>query len=302
MCWVEPCRVEDLLHLRDRDLGAGLSGSGLRIGPGPGREETPGGSLPEGEQEDQAGTGDHHVEPLVRRLTAPRPTGQLEVGQDDFLAVGPALPPDPGRPPNRAVRAVATHDEPAREVLRAFASAQDDTSGDRRGGRTHQLGPSFDLDPALPQRFPQHGLDVHLPHQREVRERGVVESHVPQLHRDGSVAQVQSGCGGTVRAGQQGISHPQRAQGFQGPRVHDHGPGGTEGLGSAFHDTHPRPVRVRLQRRRETGGAGTHHEHVRAGAHDCTTRHQAATSDGPRRASNAGSARAESRCRPGTTW
>jgi hypothetical protein len=91
--------------------------------------------------------------------------------------------------------------------------------------------------------------------ERRVRQR---ESAEPDRHQPGAPVQACPGCG--VRPSQQIVNHTQRAEDLQRPAVHDEGPGRPEGVRAPLHDPHPGTMLVRLQRQRQAGRAGTHHD------------------------------------------
>ena len=129
-----------------------------------------------------------------------------------------------------------------------------------------QLGAVFHLDPPVGEGLGEHFLDVHLPYQRQVRERRIRQREVGQPDADNPVAQVQVRGGRDVRPGQQCLRHPQRAQHFQGAGMHDQRTRGPVRLVAPLDDPHVGAVIVGLQGKRQPGRAGSGHQNARAAA------------------------------------
>ena len=169
-------------------------------------------------------------------------------------------------------------------------------------GRRRHIDATLHRDAAPLEGVGEHLLDVRLAQQGQVGKRSVPQRHVtePGNHRPGAEVRLQPG--GTVSAVKQVAGHAQRAQGLEGPWMHDHRPRGPEALRPALDDPYARPVVVRLQGGGQSGRAGADDQHVRARRHATATgRHQAQASAGAEAVDQARVRGSSSRRRPGRT-
>jgi len=274
--------VHQRLQLAGRDRGAELPGrhgaysrARSRARSGPGREQPPGRLLAEAEHEQQAVPPGHDPGGISAEAAC-----QLDVGQHDLHRVHPPGPADAGLGPDHAARAVAPGQETAPGPLGPGRRPQDGPHAVRVLAHLGQLGAPLDLHPAVGEGLRQHLLHVHLPGQRQVRERGVRQRQAGQGDPADPGTQLQVGGRCQVRTGQQRLRHPERAQHLQRAGVQDQGAGRPGRLRPPLDDPDGGAVRVRLQGQGQPGRSRAGHQDVRYLRHDTSVRRSLSSGTG----------------------
>jgi len=228
-------------------------------------------------------------------------TGELDVSEHRIDGVGPPGPSDTSLWPHGAGRPIAADDEVEQGLGEAATRPKD-----RRRALGSSCTPASSVwrstsIPPVGESLREHSLNIHLPDQRQVRERRVGQREIGQLDPDNPAAQVQVRGGRDVRPGQQFLRDPERAQHLQRAGMQDQRARRAKHLLAPLDDPHGGAVIVGLQGQRQAGRAGTGHQNLGRPRHEAAAVFHHAAPSAPAPAIACGLARNSSRRSPGST-